>query len=684
MIEEVIKRCGDEVTSYLERLAEAENDDDGHSHAGERAQQRGEHGHDGEEGDEVQEHNDDEGHKGQEHEERGIPGHESLSKLLMLYRIRQRTSSGDHADEIRNKLIVRHEHITQHKFRVKSRKYICELEKSPEDAQASGPYTVVFEDSDDEFEDKENLKTGVAHTTDLQRARANHSRVVAEVAGGKKEIWVHEPQDSDDVYDEDAKLDRPAEASGKPMSNSMRGMRYAIFPSRWGYGQPCFSPCCVLSVLGEPTPLYFWQIDSRRLKMTYTDSEGLPVAYVFHKRLLLNSLKAYRVMMTKEEQKRAAEDKRQEQGSKSGSEDNKSSADGDSSNGDSEARPGHKKKAGHMSIEDSLLAYREKLLRWLTDLVRSPLPNCAILWFLDKLENGMTVHRAPILDDLNLNIIAHCVAMSLPSPNECKPLFCDAFRGEIPQAFLKFCQRKNDLYGIHIVKGGTLNVLEQWGAVVETVSLGYDALTRSKDNASMYLEIINKFSTLTWIVYVTGLETIDDALLKWLAEYTKEHPWRFVYLENTQTSWNFSENRDRCVQDFAPPPLERDLAYTADLTLPGVTQLRPSHVQPYPRVRNMPSLDENSICNVSWEDMSVLTASFFLDDVPSAKLGAAHASSSSKASRAADWLSFCEKNTIEENFQERCTTIFDSDDPCVVLLFSPPGTCFDSGAQTWI
>lgn len=41
--------------------------------------------------------------------------------------------------------------------------------------------------------------------------------------------------------------------------------------------------------------------------------------------------------------------------------------------------------------------------------------------------------------------------------------------------------------------------------------------------------------------------------LQWLAEYTLAHPWRFIYLENVDLSWNYSENRDRWVcQDTYP------------------------------------------------------------------------------------------------------------------------------------
>ena len=99
---------------------------------------------------------------------------------------------------------------------------------------------------------------------------------------------------------------------------------------------------------------------------------------------------------------------------------------------------------------------------------------------------------------MNLIVIAHCVAKALPSPNEAKPLFSSAFH--VPPSFLPFTNRKNDVYGIHIVRGGTLKELHDHGAVVEVCDLGYDALTRSKDNASMYLSIINKFSKFIWFV----------------------------------------------------------------------------------------------------------------------------------------------------------------------------------------
>jgi len=86
------------------------------------------------------------------------------------------------------------------------------------------------------------------------------------------------------------------------------------------------------------------QINVRGLKIAYSDSEGLPVAFLFHKKILRRSL---------------AEAKR---------------------------------KLSEMEIEEEanntsrrainrMLAYREELLKWLVDLVRSPLPIPAIHWY---------------------------------------------------------------------------------------------------------------------------------------------------------------------------------------------------------------------------------------------------------------------------------------------------------------
>jgi hypothetical protein len=526
---------------------------------------------------------------------------------------------------------VQHEHITQHKFRVRSQKYINDLEKKPRRVVKSGDFVIVFDDSDNEDDDQENHEDPGRRQARSQRFNAN---VAEDLLNARKDGCEDGAHDEKVEYEE---LDRPIE--GREAGSNLR---YSLFPAHWGHGPPTLSPCCVISLLDESTPLYFWQIDSRKLKMTYSDSEGLPIAFVFHKKVLEKSLKACRKVLEKSAEDAAAQD------------------------------GGRKDKM--VSTEDSLLAYREKLLKWLTDLVRSPLPESVINWFLDTLESGMpTVVRAPMLSHLDLSVIAHCVAISLPRPNNCSELFSTAFLGGIPKEFLRFCKRKNELYGIHVVKGGTLKELTDSGAGVQECSLGYDALTQSKDNASMYLEIIGKFSALTWIVYVMGLDKIDDSLLKWLAEYTKDHPWRFVFLEDTQTSWNFSENRDRCVQDFAPAPIERELAYKEDLDQPSVSQLRPTHLQPYPRIKESLLFDESRLRSMDWDQMAAATVSFFFQ----ASSGSAQGQDSSAPdARPIDaWHAFNKTVKVQENFQQYCNGIFDQDDPCLVLLCSPPGKC---------
>ena len=549
---------------------------------------------------------------------------------------------------VQNKLIAAHEHITQDKFHRQSLGIIRDIQRRRLVAN-SVEWTIRFDDSDEE----EEANTADMQGSGLQR-RGEEDRVVDDA---HRERIIGGDQQSSSSHYVDDEIDMPR-------SHESQNGRQAspLFPGTWGYGRQICSKFCVPSVLGDYVPLYFVQMDVRRLKIGYSDSEGLPIAFLFHKRLLDRSLKAFR-----------AEDASMEASNPS-----------DSPSGDYSQNVS----SSDLKSEDQMLAYREELLRWLTDLVRSPLPNAAKDWFLDKLENGATTRCVPSLTihesesgrsaahlrhstehvggDLNLVVIAHCIAVALPAPNECKPLFRNAYH--VPPGFHSFCSRKNDLYGIHIVRGGTLQELLDRGAVVEVCNLGYDALIRSKDNASMYLSIISHFSTFTWLVYVTGLDHIDDALLKWLAEYTKAHPWRFIYLENTQTSWNFAENRDRCVYERAPPPVERNIRTEMDLKNPEVSSLRPTHNQPYPRIRlqcSAKEMTEETMCNMSWEDIESFIRSFFSN--------AAATPDGEDPSRQAT------ESDTESDIQQRTDyriiirSIFNENCPCVVLLCSPPG-----------
>jgi hypothetical protein len=63
-------------------------------------------------------------------------------------------------------------------------------------------------------------------------------------------------------------------------------------------------------------------------------------------------------------------------------------------------------------------------------------------------------------------------------------------------------------------------------------------------------ESINAFFTRgALVVYLRGLEMISDALLKLLSEMTKLHPWRVVYIEDCDLTWNLPENLERVQLD---------------------------------------------------------------------------------------------------------------------------------------
>ena len=81
--------------------------------------------------------------------------------------------------------------------------------------------------------------------------------------------------------------------------------------------------------------------------MSYSDSEGLPIAYLFHKELLKRSLKA--ASFCKGESAHIGQ--------------------GKLTDGEIEEK----------RVTD-MLSYREELLMWLVNLMRSPLPKKAKVW----------------------------------------------------------------------------------------------------------------------------------------------------------------------------------------------------------------------------------------------------------------------------------------------------------------
>ncbi|CAE7214831.1 PAT23 [Symbiodinium microadriaticum] len=314
-----------------------------------------------------------------------------------------------------------------------------------------------------------------------------------------------------------------------------------LFDRRVGFGRPLSSRHGVITFYDEDLPLYYVPIDRQRLKVSYTSSEGLSLGYLIHKNVLAELL---------------------EDASKCRSPDG---AD------------------GGLQLVRSL---RMKFLPWIADVLRSPLPCDTKTWILRCCERMGLVAVAPYQerDHVNLAIMAFCLCRCCPAGSDAALFLRNVLMNawHVPDEVKRFVERKSDVYGIYVVKMGTLQRMRDLGLRVAVRDFEREVWQRSLDNSAMYLDIIAQFSDYCCFTYVKGLSKVDDILLKWLAEYTRLHPWRFVYLEGVDTSFNFPENRDRCSFRFAPPNPLHSVRTMEDLKQSDVAQLRPSHTAPYP------------------------------------------------------------------------------------------------------
>eukprot|EP00439_Symbiodinium_sp_Y106_P050425 s358_g6.t1 len=314
-----------------------------------------------------------------------------------------------------------------------------------------------------------------------------------------------------------------------------------LFDRRVGFGRPLSSRHGVITFYDEDLPLYYVPIDRQRLKVSYTSSEGLSLGYLVHKNVLSELL---------------------EDASKCRSPDG---AD------------------GGLQLVRSL---RMKFLPWIADVLRSPLPCDTKTWILRCCERMGLVAVAPYQerDHVNLAIMAFCLCRCCPAGSDAALFLRNVLMNawHVPDEVKRFVERKSDVYGIYVVKMGTLQRMRELGLRVAVRDFEREVWQRSLDNSAMYLDIIAQFSDYCCFTYVKGLSKVDDILLKWLAEYTRLHPWRFVYLEGVDTSFNFPENRDRCSFRFAPPNPLHSVRTMEDLKQSDVAQLRPSHTAPYP------------------------------------------------------------------------------------------------------
>ena len=120
--------------------------------------------------------------------------------------------------------------------------------------------------------------------------------------------------------------------------------------------------------------------------------------------------------------------------------------------------------------------------------------------------------------------------------------------------------------------------------------------------------------------------------------------------------------------DQAPLPVERGIKCEQDLERAAVKQLRPTHLQPYPRISDhcqTMSKKESDIPEMDWDQLSRFTRSFFSH---SSVKSASHQIPESARS---NWSEFFQPG--KDEYRKKVRELMEHSEPCVLLLCSPPG-----------
>lgn len=618
---------------------------------------------DGGEGNSREETDADEGAGGGEEEEEGSEGQNDRNEHFAPSRSEGFRGTDATAPD---RLVAAHAPITLRKFLKQGKAFLSEISKrSVREAERVFTKDFALSDSDDEplsprieMISSQGSKKSRDHG-DEAVARSSMTTMETGLNAGKLEAY---PDD-----DIDEVLMDPTSGNGD--DGNVRGgdevQDAGVFPRALGFGRPIISSAKVIAILDArgSSPLYCVMLDCRRLRLTYTDARGLPVGYVFHRALLKTVLAEMRARG---------------------------------------AKPAE------------LKADVTRLLQWLACVARAPLPEDIKQWFFDIVENPKGIHVAPHLksrhsmlsrpiaanrasprnpvnrrgngaqgarsvdgghaglggvesaagsaardgavaendDDINLIAIAANLARAYPIGDLVGRHLVKSIALDKNKSFLT---ERSDAYGCHVVTPTVLENLQSFGISPAIVELGHDSITNAKDNASMYMAIISQFSDYRWIVYVRGLLVIPDALLKWVEEFTAQYPWRFVYFENSDTSWNFSEMRDRLVLTQAPRSVSCQVSIRDDLKSPAVRAIRPSHSFSVVRHDALDGMPRSS-----WDELDKLTRDYFTR--PGTK-------------RLASWkdVQSAVGSGFTADFREEVRGILIKPDPCVVLLVSAPG-----------
>ncbi len=445
----------------------------------------------------------------------------------------------------RNNMLVEKQKITKKRFREKSDAVTSSVKQSNPGETEAARWFFTLPDSDDEDDDAEN-----PYADDVAGAGVRHAHM-GSVGLGDDDGTNLNPEQAEkqlNASSRDQKKQYPDTVVDRS-ADRLSLLRSDVT----GYPRCVNNPYVVLNAFDDDMPFYNVKLEHQKQKIRYSDNSGLVLSYLIHKDILEKLLTNAR---------------------------------------DSKGAQRELDDSNESSATTRMVELREKLLKWISNVLRSPISANTKTWFLKKLQSPDSVSGKVPCDpksNLNLAIILHCLLRLCPSTTAYSRSLKNRLRDslELPTRVEDYIQRKSGLFGVYIVKGGTLSDLKRLG-VCNISEVDYSALLHQHGMKKMlnhiYFDIIGRFSKFCFIVYVRGITKIDDKLLKWLAEYTRFNPWQFVYLENVDICWNFSENRDRCVCDFAPTNPAHVIHGFKDLRESRIKDVRPTHHADYSEV----------------------------------------------------------------------------------------------------
>jgi hypothetical protein len=198
--------------------------------------------------------------------------------------------------------------------------------------------------------------------------------------------------------------------------------------------------------------------------------------------------------------------------------------------------------------------------RWLSQVVLSPLEDkfkerIFMLAGMKPLKAKSSWFPYLFLAPLAVRIVLHSIGQSCPL-EKLRRILLGSFPVPADVELYTRIRSPPACFSLYFVDSHTLVEMRRLNLPVEVLDLHVASLSGSLSVDEQYLRVISRFDALTCFVYVRGLSQIEDLFAKWLAEHTKHYPWRYIFIESADPTYNFAETRDRSfVHLFSPPTL---------------------------------------------------------------------------------------------------------------------------------